>query len=519
MDYNKFSTPDLQALLDGNLQAMSTAGLQMLLNDTPEQANQRERIGKGQQLRIGPWNTGVEMPQGVTEFLAGMGRRFEDIGTLGGALGGEQDPVTNALLDESGYATAGGIGADVATMALGGAPRSVLGATSLAGGYTGATTRGDTKERLQQAGVASLLGGAGAAVPKMVGGLLNPKMQAGARDLLDEGVNLTPGQALGGTVQRIENAATSIPIVGDKIMKARRGGLLGYNSKVVDDALALSGTGKVGAGVKAGHDTITKATQKLSEQYDEVLEAMPISIDDDVLTSLSRLDDLTIGLPEPQANAFNKWVDHYVTKQLVNGDGISGKAHKKIVTDLRKKIGKYKNASGSEADMRDAYQEVLVSVKDIAKRQNPNQAPILDSLDKSYAALSKVKGAAKKGDGGVVTPNQLLMEIKKGASDTTLSQGRGFGQLDTENAKQIFGQMADSGTTGRALVGGMVGGAGIIDPSMLIGPASMYGLYTKPAQEAFRKFAMNPALNNVGANISGMSKYGGLLGSALGANQ
>jgi len=93
------------------------------ITDFAQQQWERKTSAEGINLRPFGVDTGVELPRGGAEFLAGMGERMQQIGTLGTA---DQDKETKRRLGQSGYATAGAIGADLAALAP-------LGAAGVAG--------------------------------------------------------------------------------------------------------------------------------------------------------------------------------------------------------------------------------------------------------------------------------------------------------------------------------------------------------------------------------------------------
>jgi len=127
-----------------------------------------------QEFRFGPFSTGMEMSPHVTEYLAGLGRRVTQLGTLG-MYNDTYEPAEKAL-DDSGYATAGGITADVAGIALGGSalktassvPAIGKGAQYLGQGLTNPQTMGQAVTAAGAYGAATtpdrLEGSAGAAV-------------------------------------------------------------------------------------------------------------------------------------------------------------------------------------------------------------------------------------------------------------------------------------------------------------------------------------------------------------------
>jgi hypothetical protein len=66
---------------------------------------------------------------------------------------------------------------------------------------------------------------AGAALPYAKAGLakiVDPKIGAGPRGLLDQGVPLTLGQTLGGAAQRLENSLANLPVVGPPVRAAQQ---------------------------------------------------------------------------------------------------------------------------------------------------------------------------------------------------------------------------------------------------------------------------------------------------------
>jgi hypothetical protein len=180
---------------------------------------------QGARLKLGPLDTGIGLPGGMTEFLAGMGRRMVDIGTLGNR---EAAPEAERALDESGAALAGGISADLLALLGGGAalrgaasvpqlaslaarspvvadilsgartvgsammaPKTVKGAAAAGATYAGATTSGGPAERAKAATTGAI---AGAAVPALVKG--GRVVASIFRPMTDQGQEVIVGNAL-----------------------------------------------------------------------------------------------------------------------------------------------------------------------------------------------------------------------------------------------------------------------------------------------------------------------------------
>lgn len=84
---------------------------------------------------------------------------------------------------------------------------------------------------------------AGAAWPLAKAGLakiVDPKIGAGPRGLLDQGVPLTLGQTLGGKTQRFENGLVNLPVVGPPIRAAQQRSADGlYNLRMEADSAPI----------------------------------------------------------------------------------------------------------------------------------------------------------------------------------------------------------------------------------------------------------------------------------------
>lgn len=182
MDLSKLSDSDLQAIARGDLRMMSKQGLQILAGEpAPENIDPMQG---GLEFRPFGIDTGVNMPESASNFFAGMGKRFSDIGTLGL----RDAPKSDEQLMQSGWAQAGGVGADLVGVLGGGAALKGLGMAANApslvragqalmtpntlpkavlsgAGYGAATTSGGVGERSKAAG----WGAAGGALFPLVG--------------------------------------------------------------------------------------------------------------------------------------------------------------------------------------------------------------------------------------------------------------------------------------------------------------------------------------------------------------
>lgn len=472
----------------------------------------RQRVAEGMTLQVGPFDTGVEIPQALSEGLAGAGRRFTEIATLGTA---DTDTEADRLLDESAAATVGAIGADLTTLAgVGGVLRAAgtvpkIGSglryvgealsapTSLGKAVTGGALYGaaTTEDRTEQ-GVAGAVGsGLGYGIPAAAARVAKPTLQRGAEALRAQGVDLTPGELLGGWVQRIEDGATSIPFVGDFIRSAKGESLESFNRAIIDDALRP--IGKDIGKTQVGRQAVDKASTLISDSYDDILPQMNVKLDEQLMDELTSLDAMVAKLPRAQQRYFRNYIDEKVLKPFDNENLLQlGETFKKTDSALRKAYKRLqKSPDVFQQDLGAALRESHASLMRAAKRQNPAAADQLALADQSYAMLSRIMDASGSvgAKNGIFTPAQLVRSVQKSAGRNNFARGRAFGQDIAEAAKDVLpSTVPDSGTPLRAMTGaGLAGGAYLVDPMLLGTMAGAGAMYTRPGVKAMQAAIAN----------------------------
>lgn len=548
MDYNEVIADAKRAKELGDLD-LELALLRKADSMQPQVAQPtRSDIG-GLELRPFGIDTGVTMPQSLSEGLAGMGRRMTEIGTLGN---NQVQPQADRLLDDSGYAMAGGIGTDIGAMALGGgllrgasavpkvgkalqwagnalsAPKNVAQAVTGAAGY-GAATSPERADAALAGGVGGLLG---YGIPKAMGAVVKPTLQKGAQALKESGATLTPGELLGGWVQRIEDGATSIPFAGDFIKNAKKMSIQSFNRSLVDDALKQVG-GKLDEAIPTGREAIAFADNTLSTKYDDILSSMNVQADPQLAADIANLRGMIKQLPSKERSYIARNFDEQYDKAFNNPTQTAlGKTFKELVSSLRGKEATLKGSSDAyQKEAGQAISELRKSLMEAAKRQNPALGDDLAKTDRAYAMLSRIKEASAEAGAqdGVFTPAMLLRKIKKQAGTNKFAKGEGFGQEYVEGAKGVLpATVPDSGTPLRAMVGGGLlagaGGASIATPAALPALAGLLGtagLYTQPSQKIIQALLASRPAGAAGVRraIDASAPYLGLLGAGVNLNQ
>ena len=257
----------------------------------------RERIGGGE-LQFGPFKTGIKTSQAFDEALAGAGKRLAEIGTLGFH---EADPEVDKMLTQSVPGMLGGMASDVVTGA--GIGRLVPG-TGLSGAKTfkhaaagGAVYGGATvPERFEGVLGGGIGGGLGHGLTKALAKTINPEVSPAAREIIDEGGTLTPGELFGGAAKRAEDAATSIPVLGDAVRSAQRGSLQDFNVMAINKALAPIGE-SLDSNIPAGREAIAKADELVSKTYEKILSGMDVQMDQQFVDEINNLFTMVGELP------------------------------------------------------------------------------------------------------------------------------------------------------------------------------------------------------------------------------
>jgi hypothetical protein len=340
----------------------------------------------------------------------------------------------------------------------------------LAGGAMGAL---NTKDPHNAKGVAlDTAGGAvmgkGADVGmRAVGAVIAPKVTGAVNRLLAKGVPLTPGQILGGTAQRVEEAVGSVPWLGDIVGSAQRRGIEAANKATINDALTPLGI-KVPKNIAAGHDAVAFAQNSVDAAFDKVVPNLKATIDQPFAQDIKALRIMAHkGLPNDQAKVFEHLVQTEIAPIFNSGNGsVSGQRFKDAQSILKAAARKYSNsANPHDRDLADALMQANEHMMELLGRSNPAQRAALDTINKAYAKLVTVEKAAASAptaDRGIFTASGFDAAAKSGAGRRTAARGdagHGQQQMAGDMGQVLSKKLPDSGTATRATVTAGLGAA------------------------------------------------------------
>ena len=462
------------------------AGAQLLTNMLPENVVQSGN-------RLNNWlaeNTGLvaRLPEGgVDQQVRDAEQAYQASRQSRGDTGIDLSRIAGNLLSPANMAISSRI---PVAPTLGG--KAAMGA--LGGSVSGAMTpvgEGDfASAKTRQAVMGGLLGGIIPAVGSGIARVVSPKASTNAELLLlqSEGVNPTVGQALGGMMNRIEEKAQSVPILGDAIMSARARARDDFNRAAINRA-----AGRVGAQVDdIGQQGVRAAGNSISGFYDDAISRVnSVPLDQTFNTQLAQLQGMAHNLTPDMSRKFSKTLNDMVLSRVSPNGHILGRTYKTIDSDLATLAARYgKSSQASEQEFGDAVMQLKNLLNQQMRRTNPNVDAMLNQADEAWANLVRVEGAAKaaKNAGGVFTPAQLNAAVQgadKSVRGRAVARGTALMQ-DLANAGQnvLGNRYPDSGTAGRLMLGAGGLGAGFLNPAIPLGLLGASAFYTRPAQQA-----------------------------------
>ncbi|MDB5541835.1 MAG: Lytic transglycosylase, catalytic, partial [Devosia sp.] len=403
-------------------------------------------------------------------------------------------------------------GTAMAAGALGGALSPVTNMTAGSDTSFGA-------EKAQQIATGAVAGKVLGVAGGALSGLISPKIGAQARALMDEGMQLTPGQMFGGFPKSVEDKLTSVPVIGDVIKSAQGRAVDGLNTAAYGRVITPLKKAGFDAQVPTapGRDAIDSISTQVSDAYNSLVPKLTLKKDAQLSTELESLTGMAQkGLAPTQAATFQRLmatVDHNFTEQGIS----SGKTLQGTLSDLKTAAQGYaSDPSFENQQLGAALKTAQQSLEDGLKRSNPLYAKKLDGINEAFANLARIQsaGAMQGAANGVFSGAQLSAAVKasdKSVRDNAFARGNAFMQDLSDPAKNILGaSVPNSGTTDRALAAGGIG-ALAAKPQILLNPFVYAGAapalaYTKPGIAA-----LNFAASRRPASLDTL---GGLLRSA-----
>lgn len=487
----------------GKFLSDSARGLKQNLLDEPAAALER----------LMPWSAGMSRAIG--------GKTAAEIAAEARAQAAESKRLDAPLMATK-AGIAGNLAGGLATAPLL-APLGAVGAGALFGAAEPTTRDG---EALKNMGIGAVGSYAGDKLVKGVARVIQPKVDADVRTLIDAGITPTPGQIMGGNLAKLEARSTSIPILGDAIANAQRraGGEL--NTAAFNRALAPLGE-KLPAGV-TGSDAVELVGAKLGAAYDALLPKLTTQMDGRFAQEVAALRQAVAGgaLDPKYPALFERTLQDRVLGKFQGQQAMTGQTLKDVESFLGGEVKRFTQSQDPDARLLgDAFKQVQQTLRDLVTRTNPQYADELKAINSGWAHFKRVQRAASSvaADGGTFTPAQLHNAVKaldRSKDKARFAEGRALMQDLSGPAKSVLGEAyPDSGTAGRMANMGALA-SGLVNPMIPAGLFAGAGLYSPQAQKLIAGLlTQRPAGAGLLAERTGaLAPFGGLL-SAGGALQ
>lgn len=312
------------------------------------------------------------------------------------------------------------------------------------------------------AAIGAGFGKLGDAAVKGAGAIIAPKVSPAVNYLLSKGVQLTPGQIIGGTAHRMEDAGTSLmlPFISDAQGRSSQS----FMKATVNEALGQIGA-KLPAGVPAGHAAVGAAQGAFDKEYAGILPNLTLKADQQFVNDTTSLKNLASNLRPDDFARFKQVMDDEVMERFTQTGQMSGETMKEVEEALGKE---YKNFTGNGAGPHDrnyanAVRELQAQVRDLAARSNPQYADELTKINNGYAMLTRVETAAANTKDGVFTPAQFRNAVVQ-ADNTVRHRASAAGQalmqpLASAGEQVLPRVLSESGTAPRRMVQGLTAAA------------------------------------------------------------
>ncbi|MFT3818305.1 MAG: hypothetical protein QM750_11835 [Rubrivivax sp.] len=452
------------------------------------------------------------------------------VGNIAGQVGAALIPgglIAGAgkLAGATGLARAGAALAQAGKSAM--APTTLRGAAALGAGTGALQPATDMGERLENAAWGAGGAAGGYAALKGLARIARPKTDSNALQLLAEGITPTPGQVLGGGFKRVEEALTSVPIVGDAIRAGQARAVADLNRAAINRALKPVGE-TLPAGM-AGREAIEYAGDALGKRYEQLLPKVTLQADNQFMQELINLRNMvgTGSIDPNKARQFEALLQNQVLAKFMPGANgaptLTGQTLKGIESDLGQLAKRFRASPDVDQQMvGDALRELQDMLRNNVARLNPQHAAELRKINEGYANFKRVQRAASSvaAEDGVFSPAQLHSSVKAldpRKDKAGFASGTAMLQDLAEPAKAVLGpKVPDSGTPLRLMTSlGAGGGLAALSPETLVGSLLASSAYSKPGQNALAALlARRPdAAKPVASALERLAQYAAPVGA------
>lgn len=288
--------------------------------------------------------------------------------------------------------------------------------------------------------VQSLAGMAGGVMPGIATGIargITPTREA--QRMLDEGVDLTPGQLNPeGKLAQIESGSQRIPILGPEIRKAREGALSQWRDSFVKN------TAPKGAKIQAKGDVnavLDEVYDAFGPAYDQakgvkVIPAIKTQGRGQPLKAAfnAAVRDPSIRASDASRSSVGKWLQNQLTKPISTSDDLLN-----IRSSIRSEMRKIKGSTTDDMMERELLKNAENAVTASLNSQLPAKAlKALRETDAQYAKYKVAEDAVYRGGDKGFTPFQAGQAVKSSSDKGAYARGGGLMRDSSSAAAKTF---------------------------------------------------------------------------------
>jgi hypothetical protein len=248
--------------------------------------------------------------------------------------------------------------------------------------------------------------------------------------------------------KRTESKMQRMPIVGNAVAGMRERQIEQFNRGVGLKALEPIGE-SIPANVRPGADMVRYVENKISNVYDEATRLVPsIEIDEPFIADLRQIAARKIDLDEPEAKLFDKIMRDRLERLS------SGSASGETVKEIHSRLGEIQGeqAAKNNNTLSNMLGDVRAALMGIVGRADPRAGELIKQADQGWSIYSMMNdaAAAASGRGGVFSPAQLNMQVRKSANRMGSNMaGKGMGPLQdiaTAGVEELADDFGNPGT-------------------------------------------------------------------------
>ena len=318
--------------------------------------------------------------------------------------------------------------------------------------------------------IGAVVGKGGDVVTRGLGAAIDPRIAPATRRLVDQGVEVSPGQLLGGVAHRAEDAMTGIPALGDIPNAAQRRAQESVATVALQRPMTSIGV-ELPRNLGSVHEQMDFAQRAVGDAYDELIPQLDVRLDRPFAQEFQSLDASVRNMQPGQVHQWDQLIRNEVMPRFNNAMGpangrITGDSFKELESILGREVRDFSSGAASPHDRRyaAAVRELQAQLRDMLARNNPAHAERLAGINDAYRQLSVLEDAVNRAPAGArgrFTPQQLEMAARNAdPSVRRRAAARGdalFQDLSQDAGEVMSRTVNDSGTATR---GAMTAGLG-----------------------------------------------------------